>query len=159
MTDPYLGILMLIGLAAIICTAMVTLSWVLGPKKITPYKQAPYECGVAPEGSARERFPIKFYLVAIIFILFDIEVIFLWSWMTVFKHAELSFQIFSFIEFLVYMSTWALAYVYAIRIGAVDWDETTSLDPAKFGVEKAEAPETISVPTPTLNPQPVGGGQ
>lgn len=160
MTDPYLGILMLIGLAAIICTAMVTLSWVLGPKKITPYKQAPYECGVAPAGSARERFPIKFYLVAILFILFDIEVIFLWSWMTVFKHAELSFQIFSFIEFLIYMSTWALAYVYAIRIGAVDWDETTSLDPAKLGLAKAEAaPEPIAVPTPTLNPQPVGGGQ
>ena len=50
--DPYLGILFLVLLAAVICTAMVTLSWVLGPKKVTPYKQSPYECGVAPAGSS-----------------------------------------------------------------------------------------------------------
>lgn len=111
---------------------MVTLSWVLGPKKVTPYKTSPYECGVAPEGSARERFPIKFYLVAILFILFDIEVVFLWSWMTVFRDADVSFQLFSFIEMLIYMSTWILGYIYAVRVGAIDWDETTSLDPAKL---------------------------
>lgn len=111
---------------------MVTLSWVLGPKKVTPYKTSPYECGVTPDGSARERFPIKFYLVAILFILFDIEVVFLWSWMTVFRDADVSFQLFSFIEMLVYMSTWILGYIYAVRVGAIDWDETTSLDPAKL---------------------------
>src|SRR5437763_14197160 len=96
----YLGILVLVCLAAIICGAMVTLSWVLGPKKSTPYKSSPYECGVTPEGSARERFPIKFYLVAILFILFDIEVVFLWSWMTVYKTASTSFKIFTYIELL-----------------------------------------------------------
>src|SRR5258708_4050210 len=98
----YLGILLLVGVAAVICAAMVTLSWVLGPKKVTPYKQAAYECGVAPLGDAKERFPIKFYLVAIVFILFDIEVIFLWSWMTVFKNANDAFVISSGISFLVY---------------------------------------------------------
>src|SRR5207302_1352178 len=84
----YLGILLLVGVAAVVSAAMVTLSWVLGPKKETPYKQSAYECGVAPVGDAKERFPIKFYLVAIVFILFDIEVVFLWSWMTVFKLAN-----------------------------------------------------------------------
>jgi NADH-quinone oxidoreductase subunit A len=130
--ESYIGILVLVAVAAIICVAMVSLSWVLGPKKVTPYKSSPYECGVTPEGSARERFPIKFYLVAILFILFDIEVIFLWSWMTIYRDSEVSFQLFSFIEMLVYMSTWILGYIYAVRVGAIDWDETTSLDPAKL---------------------------
>lgn len=140
--ESYYGILALVAVAALICVAMVTLSWVLGPKKVTPYKTSPYECGVTPDGSARERFPIKFYLVAILFILFDIEVVFLWSWMTVFRDADVSFQLFSFIEMLVYMSTWILGYIYAVRVGAIDWDETTSLDPAKLqdsAIPKLEA--------------------
>ena len=128
MLTAYTGILVLVLLAATLCGAMVTLSWVLGPKKTTPYKNSPYECGVAPAGSARERFPIKFYLVAIIFILFDIEVVFLWSWMTVFKNADKQFQIFSYFEMLAYMVTWIVGYVYAFRVKAFDWDETTSLD-------------------------------
>lgn len=151
--DAYIGILILVVFAAIICTVMVTGSWLLGPKKVTPYKQSPYECGVAPEGSARERFPIKFYLVAIVFILFDIEVVFLWSWMTVFKGADMAFKVFSFFEMLIYMATWVIGYVYAIRVGAIDWDETTSLDPAKLAASPMELP-TIAT-TPTM--EPAGG--
>jgi NADH-quinone oxidoreductase subunit A len=118
----------------VVCGAMVTLSWVLGPKTITPYKSSPYECGVAPVGDTRERFPIKFYLVAILFILFDIEVVFLWSWMTVFKFSSKEFMVFSYIELATYMATWVLGYAYAIRVGAIDWDETTQLlEPAKLG--------------------------
>ena len=132
--QEYLGILVLMGFAAFLCGALVTLSWFLGPKKFTPYKASPYECGVEPIGDAHERFPIKFYLVAIIFILFDIEVVFLWSWMTVFKNADTEFMVFSFFEFLAYMATWVLGYVYAVRVGAKDWDETTSLAPEKLGL-------------------------
>ncbi len=133
MDTPYLGILVLVGLAATICGAMVTLSWVLGPKKNTPYKASPYECGVAPSGDARERFPIKFYLLAMLFILFDIEVVFLWGWMTVFRTADRDFKVFSFIEFLAYMATWVLGYLYMLRVNAIDWDETTSLADEKLG--------------------------
>lgn len=133
MQAQYVGLMILILVAAIICGAMVTLSWVLGPKKRTPYKASPYECGVAPVGTSRERFPIKFYLVAILFILFDIEVVFLWSWMTVYKNSSKEFMLFSYIEFVTYMSTWVLGYLYAIRVGAIDWDEATSLHPAKLG--------------------------
>ncbi|HWA83335.1 MAG TPA: NADH-quinone oxidoreductase subunit A [Fimbriimonadaceae bacterium] len=147
----YLGILMLIGVAAVICGAMVTLSWVLGPKKVTPYKQSPYECGVAPLGDAKERFPIKFYLVAIVFILFDIEVVFLWSWMTVFRNANTEFVVASGISFLVYMATFVIGYLYVIRVGAIDWDETTTIAPEKFGLQTLSegaydlAPETMKV--------------
>lgn len=129
MQGEYLGILIGILVAAGISAAMVTLSWVLGPKKTTPYKNSPYECGVAPAGSARERFPIKFYLVAILFVLFDIEVVFLWGWMTVFRHESQEFQVFSFIEMIIYMSTWILGFVYALRVNATDWDESESLPP------------------------------
>ncbi len=139
MLTSYIGILALVAVAALLCTAMVTLSWVLGPKNRSKFKESPYECGVAPSGSARERFPIKFYLVAIIFILFDIEVVFLWSWMTVFKKADVAFQVFSYFEMLVYMATWVLGYVYAIRVKAFDWDETTSLEPVEGDLDEAGA--------------------
>ena len=123
----YLALLAVMILAAVICGAMVTLSYVLGPKKITPYKQSPYECGVAPVGDAKERFPVKFYLVAIVFILFDIEVVFLWGWMTAYQKYGPAFMAFSFWEFLAYMITFIVGYAYVIRVGAIDWDETTSL--------------------------------
>lgn len=138
MQSGYLGIMLLVGVAAVICGAMVTLSWVLGPKKLSPYKESPYECGVAPTGDAKERFPIKFYLVAIVFILFDIEVVFLWPWMTVFKASDTAFMVTSFISFCLYMLTFIVGYIYVIRVGAIDWDETTSLEPAKLGVEVDE---------------------
>ncbi|MGV3616063.1 MAG: NADH-quinone oxidoreductase subunit A [Fimbriimonas sp.] len=135
MAGEYLGILILMALAALISGGLVTVAWFLGPKKDTPYKSAPYECGVEPIGDAHERFPIKFYLVAIVFILFDIEAVFLWGFYTVYKNApanDNAFVTFAFIEFMVYMSTWILAYVYAIRVGAIDWDETTSLADEKL---------------------------
>ncbi|HEY0866114.1 MAG TPA: NADH-quinone oxidoreductase subunit A [Fimbriimonas sp.] len=127
MQGQYIGILVLVAVAALLCGAMVTLSWLLGPKKVTPYKASPYECGVEPVGDARERFPIKFYLVAIVFILFDIEVVFLWSWMTVFKDGGLDFQTSSLAYFLSYMVTWILGYAYMLKVNAIDWDDTDSL--------------------------------
>lgn len=129
----YIAIVILVGLAAVICGAMVSLSFILGPKKNTPYKQSPYECGVQPLGDARERFPIKFYLVAMLFILFDIEVVFLWSWLSYFKHADLAYQTFSFGAVMVYMILWIIGDAYVLRVNAIDWDEATSLDPAKLG--------------------------
>lgn len=125
----YMGILALIAVAAALCGAMVTLSWVLGPKKNTPYKQSPYECGVEPSGDARERFPIKFYLVAIVFILFDIEVVFLWPWMAAYRNSSPEFMLGSLLTFLLYMSTFVLAYAYVMNVKALEWDEATSLAP------------------------------
>lgn len=149
----YTALLMLIALAAIVCGAMVSLSYVLGPKKITPYKQSPYECGVAPSGDAKERFPIKFYLVAIVFILFDIEVVFLWGWFTAYQKYGTSFLVFSFWEFIVYMLTFVVGYAYVIRVGATDWDETTSLE------SRAEAFPTKATLTPLEHSTAgVGGG-
>ena len=138
MQGQYLGILILVILAAVVCVAMVSLSWILGPKKNTPYKSSPYECGVTPEGNARERFPIQFYLVAIMFILFDIEVVFLWSWMTVFRTGTTQFKVFTFIEMILYMSTWVLGYLYVLRVGAINWDESQALASAHHTLEIEE---------------------
>lgn len=139
MDAQYLGLVVQIGLAAIVAGVFSLICWLLGPRKITPWKSAPYECGVGPVGNARERFPIKFYLIAILFILFDIEVVFLWSWMTVFKGSDTQFLVFSFFAFLGYMATWIVGYLYAIRVGAIDWDEATTIAAEKLGQEEAKA--------------------
>lgn len=136
MSGEFLPILILVCFASLICAVMVVGSYVLGPKKVTRFKSSPYECGVAPRGAANERFPIKFYLVAILFVLFDIEVVFLWSWLTVFKDAPTEFQIFSAIDVAVYMAFWIVGYVYILRIGALEWDEATSIAPEKLGHEE-----------------------
>jgi NADH-quinone oxidoreductase subunit A len=138
----YLPILLLLLLASVIAGAMVSLSWLLGPKKITPYKDSPYECGVEPVGSARERFPIKFYLVGMLFILFDIEVVFLWSWMATYREwvkAGNPAAIYSFWAIMVYMFLWFLGDAYVIRSGALEWEESATLHPEKL-------PEVVSEP-------------
>ena len=99
--------------------AMVTLSYVLGPKKITEYKQAAYECGVTPSGDARERFPIKFYLVAMLFILFDIEVIFMYPWAVELE----SLGWYGFFQMLTFMAILTVGLVYVWRKGVLDWNE------------------------------------
>lgn len=152
MHADFVPILILVGFAAFLCAAMVTLSWVLGPKKITPYKQSPYECGVEPAGSARERFPIKFYLVAMLFILFDIEVVFLWSWLTVFKNAPLNYQVFSFWVVMVYMLLWIIGDAYVLRVNAIDWDESAF-------VEEHEPDPDDGESWPALQPISTPGGQ
>jgi NADH-quinone oxidoreductase subunit A len=129
-------ILFLMLVAAVIAAAMVTLSWVLGPKKQTPYKDSPYECGVTPVGQAIERFPIKFYLVAILFVLFDIEVVFLWSWLTVFRNAPVEYQVFSGLAVAVYMLLWIIGDAYVIKIGALEWDEEQPLASEKLGTSE-----------------------
>ncbi len=132
MDGDFTPLLILVGFASLICAAMVSLSYLLGPKKVTPYKQSPYECGVAPSGDARERFPIKFYLVAMLFILFDIEVVFLWSWLTVFKDSSVAYAKFSFGAIMIYMALWIIGDAYVLRMNAIDWDDA-SLEPAKMG--------------------------
>jgi len=144
MHGDFMPILILIAVAAVICTAMVAGSWLLGPKKVTPYKNSAYECGVHPLGSARERFPIKYYLVAMLFILFDIEVVFLWSWLTVFKDADLQFQVYSFWAVMCYMVLWIIGDAYVLKLNAIHWDESTAVE--KFREKLAASqPNAVNV--------------
>ena len=78
--QTYFSIAVVLALAALLAVVMLTLAGVLGPRRYSPVKNAPFECGSVPIGSARERFSVKFYVVAILFVVFDIEAIFLYPW-------------------------------------------------------------------------------
>jgi NADH-quinone oxidoreductase subunit A len=115
----WLSILIMIGLGAGFALVSVLLSHVLGPRKPTPEKEAPYECGMPPVGDARERQSVKFYLVAMIFLLFDIEVAFLYPWAMALR--DLGWN--GFVQVLVFMALLLTGYIYVWRKGALDWGE------------------------------------
>ena len=116
----WLSILIMIAIGLAFGGVMVGLGVLLGPKKPTPEKLAPYECGMPAVGDARERQSVKFYLVAMIFLLFDIEVAFLYPWAIAFRDlGPMGFwQIFTFFALLV------TGYIYVWRKGAFDWSGT-----------------------------------
>jgi len=87
------------------------------PKGGNSRKLSPYECGMEPMPNTRERFPVKFYLVAMLFILFDIEVIFLYPWAVVFKQLA----VFGLVEMGIFLAILLVGYIYAWRVGALEW--------------------------------------
>ena len=97
--------------------ALITLSFVLGKRVKDRVKDSPYECGIAPTGSARERFSVKFYLVAIVFILFDIEAVFLYPWAVVYRELKM----FAFVEMLLFIAVVVCGFFYVWKKGALDW--------------------------------------
>src|SRR5258706_12959234 len=113
----WLSILIMIALGAGFALISVLLSSVLGPSKPTPEKSAPYECGMPPVGDARDRQSFKFYLVAMIFLLFDIEVAFLYPWAMALR--ELGWP--GFVQVVLFMTLLVAVYVYVWRKGALDW--------------------------------------
>jgi NADH-quinone oxidoreductase subunit A len=120
----WLSILIMIALGAGFALISVVLSSVLGPRKPTPEKAAPYECGMPPVGDARERQSVKFYLVAMIFLLFDIEVAFLYPWAMALR--DLGWN--GFAQVLLFITLLLAGYVYVWRKGALDWggDQTAA---------------------------------
>jgi NADH-quinone oxidoreductase subunit A len=118
----FLPLLVLMVIAVILAGTIVGLSWILGPKKPSAAKLAPYECGVTPVGSARERFPVKFYLIAMLFILFDIETVFLYPWAVTFKHIGHASQVFNLFEMIVFIVILFVGYIYVWKKGAFEWE-------------------------------------
>lgn len=121
--SSYLPILVLVVIATLISIAMSLGSVLLGPRKPTPYKVSLYECGMTPVGTARERFPIKFYLVAMLFIIFDIETIFLYPWAVTYKDQALAMKVFYFVEMGLFVAILFVGYFYILGKKALDWDE------------------------------------
>jgi len=121
--SDYLPLLILLVVAVILAGTLVGLSWILGPKKPSAAKLAPYECGVTPVGSARERFPVKYYLIAMLFIVFDIETVFLYPWAVTFtRWPHHNLQIFSLLEMVVFIIILFVGYVYVWQKGAFEWE-------------------------------------
>jgi len=115
----WLSIVLMIVLGLLFAVPSVLLSQFLGPRKPTPEKMAPYECGMPAVGDARERMSVKFYLVAMIFLLFDIEVAFLYPWAMALR--ELGWP--GFVQVVLFMALLLAGYVYVWRKGALDWGE------------------------------------
>jgi NADH-quinone oxidoreductase subunit A len=118
----WLSILIMIALGAGFALMSIGLSAVLGPRKPSPEKSAPYECGMPPVGDARERQSVKFYLVAMIFLLFDIEVAFLYPWAMALR--DLGWP--GLVQIVLFMTLLLTGYVYVWRKGAFDWGATSA---------------------------------
>src|SRR5207247_4566185 len=120
----YLPILLMFVVAAGFAITFIVLSQLVGQRKWMRTKLMPYECGKDPVGSARERFSVKFYLIAMIFILFDIEVIFLVPWAVVFKtlaSPQYGMRNLIYFEMLLFIALLAACLIYVIKKGAFDW--------------------------------------
>jgi NADH-quinone oxidoreductase subunit A len=115
--EGFLPILIMIGLGIGFAGGNVVLSQFLGPKRPTPEKSAPYECGMPPVGDARERQSVKFYLVAMIFLLFDIEVAFLYPWAIALRDLGMV----GFWQIVTFFALHVTGYIYVWRKGAFDW--------------------------------------
>jgi NADH-quinone oxidoreductase subunit A len=114
----YLPVLMFIIVAFLFAGGTIAMSTFIVPRRRSAAKDMAYECGVDPVGNARGRFTIKFYLVAVLFILFDIEAVFLYPWAVAFKQLGL----YGLIEMLIFIAILFVGYVYLLRKKALDWD-------------------------------------
>ena len=119
---PYVPILVLGAVAVGFAAFTLVVSQLLGRPRPSPAKRSVYECGVPPVGTARERFPIKFYLVCMIFILLDVDAAFLYPWALVFRDlVRGGMGAFAFAEMAVFVALLGGGFVYAWKAGALDW--------------------------------------
>ena len=114
----YLPIAILLGVSTGLAIVMVVLGQILGPRRDTPEKLMPYESGMTPIGTAVRRMPVRYYLIAVLFVLFDIEVIFLLPYAVVLRQLGL----FGLIEMLVFVMILLVGYVYVWKKGALEWE-------------------------------------
>src|SRR5256714_15084833 len=113
----YLPLLIHFILAGALASALVTLSWIIGQRKPNRAKMSPYECGMTPIGDARERFSVKFYMVAMLFILFDVEAVFLYPWAVILKDLKMLV----FWEMMVYIGIFMWGFFYVWKKGVLEW--------------------------------------
>jgi NADH-quinone oxidoreductase subunit A len=117
--EQYFPILLQAILGMTVAGALVSLSFLLGKRVKNRVKDSPYECGMTPVGTAKERFSVKFYLVAMLFILFDIEAIFLYPWAVVYRDLKL----FGFVEMLIFIMLIMAGFFYIWKKGVLNWAE------------------------------------
>jgi NADH-quinone oxidoreductase subunit A len=122
--SAYVPILGLFALAALFALFSVGVSQIVGPKRFNRAKLEAYECGIepSPEPVGGGRFPVKFYLTAMLFIIFDIEIIFLYPWAVTYGPLLSGLGVFAFVEMILFIATVFIAYAYVWRRGGLDWD-------------------------------------
>lgn len=114
----YVAIALMVVLATLIALIAIGLGYMFGPRKESETKSMPYESGMSPYGEGTRRMPIRFYLIAVLFILFDIEVVFFLPWAIVFRQLG----IFGLVEMIVFIAILLVGYVYAWKKGALEWE-------------------------------------
>ena len=122
--ENYFPILMFVLVGIAIGVLPVAMGFILAPSRPDPEKLSPYECGFEAFEDARMKFDVRFYLIAILFILFDLEIAFLFPWASIFKDivATESIKMFGFVEMLVFVAILVIGYVYAWAKGALEWE-------------------------------------
>jgi len=120
----YLPLLIHILVAGGLATAIVVLSYFIGQHKFNKVKMSVYECGMQPVGDARQRFSVKFYLVAMLFVLFDVEAVFLYPWAVSLR----ALKMFGFWEMLVYIGIVLTGYWYILKKGVIDWNKQSKAE-------------------------------
>ena len=116
--NAYIAILMMIALAAATSIGILVATSIIGPKKSFPEKMEPFECGESQLVSPKLRFSVKFYLVALFFVIFDIEAVFLYPWAVLFKDLGL----FGFVEMMIFIVVLAVGLIYVWKRGALEWE-------------------------------------
>ncbi|MBI1871166.1 MAG: NADH-quinone oxidoreductase subunit A [Chlamydiae bacterium] len=114
----YASLLIVFAFSGFIAFTLLTLASLLGPKRITKVKSEPFECGFEPMTLPRGRFGVKFYLVAMLFIIFDVELVFLFPWAVIFK----SLGLLGLMEMVAFLAVVVVGLVYAWRKGALEWE-------------------------------------
>ncbi len=119
----YLPLLMQIAVAFALAAGMVMASWIVGRHRNTKVKLAAYECGIEAVGDARRRFSVRFYMVAMLFILFDVEAVFMMPWAVIYRRlpAITGSRLFGFWEMVVYLGFVAVGLYYIVRKGILNW--------------------------------------
>jgi NADH-quinone oxidoreductase subunit A len=125
--EAYFPVLVQVLLGVAVAAALIGMGVLLGKRVKNKVKDTPYECGITPTGSAKERFSVKFYLVAMLFILFDIEAIFLYPWAVVYRELKL----FAFFEMLLFIALVLAGFFYIWKKGVLNWaaEESEQGDP------------------------------
>lgn len=118
--EAYLPLIILIGISIAIALLMSLMSTYLGPKRPGKKKMMPYESGMDPYGNARDRFTIKFYLIAMLFVVFDIEIVFMYPWAMTLNTTGLA--VFAFIEMITFIVILFVGYIYVYKKGGLEWD-------------------------------------
>lgn len=117
--SSYAPILIHLIFAVLLAAALIFISWLIGQHKATPSKLSTYECGILPTGDARQPFSVKFYLVALLFILFDVEAVFLIVWAVVYRDLGM----YGFVIMLIFLFLLVAGFLYEWKKGALDWNE------------------------------------
>jgi NADH-quinone oxidoreductase subunit A len=118
MDHPYFPLLILFALAGVVVLTLLFVAQMVGPKSLNPAKAEPFESGNPPKGDARIRFSVRFYLIAMLFLIFDIEVVFLYPWAILFRRLGW----FGLVEMAIFLAILVIGFIYVWKKGALEWD-------------------------------------